>query len=168
MPPNTDGCKVLTLPPKIDNELRKLQQTLKADRAFFCEYGNSLTSLSGNLFTYFTMRNEQNASGVAGIKQQYQQQSTDNFRFNVELNEKKVYNLLDIENIKESDPILYTMLKQNGAKQLFLYLIEIDGTPRGFVGISYSKESPFSHDQMFYYITTCARAIIDLAIVKGN
>ena len=73
------------------------------------------------------MRNEQNASGVAGIKQQYQQQSTDNFRFNVELNERKVYNLLDIENIKESDPILYTMLKKNGAKQLFLYLIEIDG-----------------------------------------
>lgn len=158
----------LTIPPKIDNELRKLQQTLKADRAFFCEYGNSLTSLSGNLFTYFTMRNEQNASGVAGIKQQYQQQSTDNFRFNVELNEKKVYNLLDIENIKESDPILYTMVKKNGAKQLFLYLIEIDGTPRGFIGISYSKESPLSHDQMFYYITTCARAIIDLAIVKGN
>ena len=158
----------LTIPPKIDNELRKLQQTLKADRAFFCEYGNSLISLSGNLFTYFTMRNEQNASGVAGIKQQYQQQSTDNFRFNVELNEKKVYNLLDIESIKESDPILYIMLKKNGVKQLFLYLLEIDGTPRGFIGIGYSKESPLSHDQMFYYITTCARAIIDLAIVKGN
>lgn len=158
----------LTLPPKIDAELRKLQQILKADRTFFCEYGNSLTSLSGNPFTYFTMRNEQNASGVEGIKQQYQQQSTDNFRFNVELNEKKIYSLSDVETIKESDPILYTMLKQNGVKQVYLYLIELDGTPRGFVGISYSKESPFSHDKMFYYITDCARSIINLAIVKGN
>ena len=60
------------------------------------------------------------------------------------------------------------MLKRNGIKQVYLYLIELDGTPRGFVGISYSKESPFSHDKMFYYITDCARSIINLAIVKGN
>lgn len=156
----------LTLPPKIDNELRKLQQVLKADRTFFCEYGNSLTSLSGNLFTYFTMRNEQNASGVIGIKQQYQQQSTDNFKFNFQLKNDKVYSLTNIEEIKESDPIFYTMLKKNGTKKICIYLIEIEGTPRGFIGVSYSKEVPCSHDKILFHIAICAREIIALGMNK--
>lgn len=156
--------KSLTISPLIDNELRKLQTSLNANRTFFCEYGNSLTSLSGNLFTYFTMRNEQNASGVEGVKKQYQQQSVDNFRFNYILKRDKVYTIDDIENIKETDTILYTMLKKNGAKTLYLYLIEIDNIPKGFVGVSYTNKPNINDDVIYYNIALYARNIVNIAM----
>ena len=149
------------LSPKIDSLLRILRTSLDADRAFMGEYSNSTMGLTGLPYLYFSILNEDDKPGVAPIGNQYQKQSTSNFKFNGWLYENDVLTLDSLEGVRDRDPLTYLMLKQNGVKQAYLYAIKIRNSegreiPKAFIGVTFTTNEKRNRDHILYRLSHTA------------
>lgn len=144
----------------IDAILKNLGQKLNSDRVFLGEFSNTVTGTSGLHFLYFTINNEYDKSGIAPIASQYQKQNCFNFKIITKVVKDRVIAVRDINQIKEFDPITHYLVSKNGSKQLFLMYFELDnGTPIGFIGASYEKDTFYNDDDIFYELSKSLRQL---------
>lgn len=147
---------------KIDTELDKLRLTLNADRAFLGEYSNSTIGFSGLPFLYFSIHNEKDKLGILPISNQYQKQNVSNFSFNSKLCKEKFYKVKDLNILEKDDPLLCHFVTKNGTRYLYMCLIESEGTPKGFLGVSFTDTLCTPDATIFYELSKSSRKILDL------
>lgn len=147
----------------IDSHLKDLGLRINADRVFLGEFSNTVTGTSGLHFLYYTINNEYDKPGIIPIAKQYQKQNCFNLKIVSDVVKNKVLAIKDIEDIKDLDPITYYTVKKNGTKQLFLMYFELpNGTPVGFIGVSYEKNSFYSDTDIFYEMSMSLRKLQNL------
>lgn len=144
---------------EIDKELKDLGHRVGADRVFLGEFSNTITGTSGLHFLYFTINNEYDKAGVSPIATQYQKQNCFNFKSISNLIKNKTLCVRDIEDLKDTDPVMYTLIKKNTSKQLFMMYFEIDEVPIGFIGISYENETHCEDNKLMYELSISLRRI---------
>ena len=121
--------------------LYELAENTDADRALVFEYSNGTQNLIGIPFLYASVTVEVTRPGVNPVAMQYQRMNLSIFNnFLSKLESVGFVCIEDIENIKDTDPIVYSLLKGNNVKSAIFYSLEGIHEPIGFIVITTIKE----------------------------
>lgn len=146
--------------PRIRQELSELAEEVGADRAIVCEFSNGSSNLIGLPFLYMSATYEVVTPGTLPISYQYQKINTSILaEFLEKLDEKGYFYVEDIEEIKNDLPILYNMMKPNGAKSMLFYTIRGMHDAIGFIIIVKVNEETFTRDDTLPKAANAAQVI---------
>lgn len=98
--------------------------------------------------------------GVAPVSHQYRKINTSIIaEFLEKLEDKGYFYAEDIEEIKEDLPVLYSMMKPNGAKSLLFYTLRGPDDAIGFVVVTTTGSNKFTRDPGLARIANAAQVI---------
>jgi hypothetical protein len=128
--------------------LAELAEEVGADRALVFEFSNGSSNLIGLPFLYISATYEVVAPNTPPVSHQYQRINTSIVaEFLEKLEDKGYFYTEDIEEIKDNLPILYSMMKPNGAKSLLFYTLRGVDDSIGFLVITTNGEETFTRDE---------------------
>lgn len=124
--------------PKIQKNLDAILYTLNADRAYLIEFHNGKKNTTGLPFRYMDVSYEvtNQESKVTKIAMFYQNVPTTLYKFPYYLIEHRMY-IGSIDDFKSVDSDLGKQMEQNFAKYFAVIALNSDGTPLGYLGISW-------------------------------
>jgi hypothetical protein len=135
---NEENLRDFTITPKIQKELSILVYTLKADRAFLFEFHNGKKNASGLPFRFADMTyeeiNEERKVDKIGIK--FQNIPLTLYKYPHYLQQKKVM-IGTLDEIRKIDPDYADQINDCGGKYLGMIYLNINGSPLGFLCVSY-------------------------------
>ena len=152
---------------QITPELRKLLSEVAletgADRALLFEYSNGTSNLVGLPFLYTTATCEVVKPNVAAVSHLYQKINTAIVaEFLEKLEETGYFYIDDLENQKDSLPIVYAFMKPNNVQSaLFYALYGVDDTI-GFIVISTVAPHSFGRKETLPRLAETAQIISSL------
>lgn len=128
--------------PKIQHELKVLVYSLGADRAFIFELHNGKKNGSGLPFKYVDMTYEEaNETKKADkVAMMWQNIPLSLYRYPHYLQEKKMI-FSTVDDISKVDPDFANNIRQIGGKYLAMAYMSSDGTPIGFLCVSFHDMS---------------------------
>lgn len=149
--------------PKIRSELLYLAQEIKADRVLVFEFSNGSSNLVGLPFLYMTATYEVITPGTATVSTQYQRVNTAIVAEFLEALESKGYFYArNIDEIKETFPVAYNLMKPNGVHSaLFYTLYGVDDTI-GFIVATTVKQHEFTREDTLPRIAGTAQIVSSL------
>ena len=126
------------LTPKIQKNLDAILYTLNADRAYLIEFHNGKKNTTGLPFRYMDVSYEvtNQDSKATKIGMFYQNVPTTLYKFPYFLIERKYY-IGTIDDFKAIDADLGKQMEANFAKYFAVIALNSDGTPLGYLGISW-------------------------------
>jgi hypothetical protein len=127
--------------PKIQKNLDAVLYTLNADRAYLLEFHNGKRNTTGLPFRYMDISYEvtNQESKVTKIGMFYQNVPTTLYKFPYYLQEHKYY-IGTLEDFGRVDEDLAKQMSSNFAKYFAVIALNSDGTPLGYLGISWCSE----------------------------
>ena len=133
-----ENMRDFVITPKIQKNLDAILYTLNADRAYLLEMHNGKKNTTGLPFRYMDLSYETTnlESKASKVGMQYQNVPTTLHKFPYYLQEHKLY-IGSIEDFKKIDLDLGKQMEGNFAKYVALVALNSDGTPLGFLGISW-------------------------------
>lgn len=136
-----------TITPKIRTELLELAQEIKADRVLVFEFSNGSSNLVGLPFLYMSATCEVITPGTTPVSAQYQKLNTAILaEFLEKLEDRGYFYVENIEECKDTFPVLYNFMKPNGVHSaLFYSLYGVDNTI-GFIVATTIKDHTFTRD----------------------
>ena len=161
---HTHGAKHRkTVTPKIRAEILDLAETVKADRVLVFEFSNGSSNLVGLPFLYMTATCEVTTPNTPTVGHQYQKLNTAIFsEFLEKLEEKGYYYVKDIEETKDSFPVLYNFMKPNDVKSALFYSLYGINDTTGFVVATTVKDKEFTREDALPRIASSAQIISSL------
>jgi len=149
--------------PKIRCELSQLAQEIKADRILVFEFSNGSSNLVGLPFLYMSATCEVVTAGTVAVSVQYQKINTAIVaEFLENLDERGYYYAKNIEECKETCPVLYSFMKPNDVHSaLFYSLYGVDDTI-GFMVATTIKNREFSREVSLPRVAGTAQIISSL------
>lgn len=149
--------------PKIRSELLELASEVKANRAMVFEYSNGSSNLIGLPFLYMSATCEVVTPGVRSISGQFQKINTTIVaEFIEKLEEKGYYYTKDIEEIKDSFPVLYSLLITAEVKSLLFYVIYGVHDSIGFMLVATTGNHTFTREESLPRTASSAQRISSL------
>jgi len=128
--------------PKVRSLLSTLAEETKADRALLIEFSNGTSNLVGLPFLYLSATIEVVRPGVSLVSQCYQRTNVSLLADFIEHLEKVNYFYVEnIEELKETYPIVYGFMAPNGVKSALFYSIYDDQDAIGFVVVTTVKDT---------------------------
>lgn len=122
--------------PEVREELSCLAKKLNVDRTMLVEYSNGSQNLVGLPFLYLNATNEFVKPGVNSISYKYQRTNTSIFASVIEDMEILGYLYIEnVENVKDTYPVLYGMMKSDKAESALLYPLYGMDNSIGFIEI---------------------------------
>lgn len=133
-----ENMRDFVITPKIQKNLDAILYTLNADRAYLLEMHNGKKNTTGLPFRYMDLSYETTnlESKASKIGMHYQNMPTTLYRFPYYLQEHKYY-IGNIEDFEHIDADLGKQMEGNHARYVALIALNSDGTPLGFLGISW-------------------------------
>ena len=137
-----ENMRDFIITPKIQKNLDAILYTLNADRAYLLEMHNGKKNTTGLPFRYMDLSYETTniESKASKVGMQYQNVPTTLHKFPYYLQEHKLF-IGTIEEFKHIDADLGKRMEGNFAKYVALIALNSDGTPLGFLGISWCEEN---------------------------
>lgn len=152
-----------TVTPKVRAELLDLASTIKADRALVFEFSNGSSNLVGLPFLYMTVTCEVTTPNTPTVGHQYQKMNTAIFsEFLEKLEEKGYFYVKDIDETKESFPVLYNFMKPNDVKSVLFYSLYGINDTMGFIVATTVKDKEFTREDALPRMAGSAQIISSL------
>ena len=155
--------------PKIQKNLDAVLYTLDADRAYLLEFHNGKRNTTGLPFRYMDISYEvtNQESKATKIGMFYQNVPTTLYKFPYYLQEHKYY-IGTIDDFAKVDEDLAKQMGTNFAKYFAVIALNSDGTPLGYLGISWCTlenvpDSNLIKDKLFMYDKTFSQ-LLDLRV----
>jgi hypothetical protein len=156
-----ENIRDLVITPKIQKNLDAILYTLNADRAYLIEFHNGKKNTTGLPFRYMDVSYEvtNQESKATKIGMYYQNVPTTLYKFPYYLQEHKYY-IGTIDDFGRVDTDLAKQMSANFAKYFAVVALNSDGTPVGYLGISWCdpesvpdanviKNKLFTYDKTF-------------------
>ena len=133
-----ENMRDFILTPKIQKNLDAVLYSLNADRAYLLEFHNGKKNTTGLPFRYMDVSYEvtNQDSKATKIGMFYQNVPTTLYKFPYFLIERKYY-IGTIDDFKAIDADLGKQMEANFAKYFAVIALNSDGTPLGYLGISW-------------------------------
>lgn len=133
-----ENIRDFVITPKIQKNLDAILYTLNADRAYLIEFHNGKKNTTGLPFRYMDVSYEttNEESKVTKIGMFYQNIPTTLYKFPYYLQEHKYY-IGTIDDFGKVDTDLAKQMSANFAKYFAVIALNSDGTPVGYLGISW-------------------------------
>jgi hypothetical protein len=133
-----ENIRDLVITPKIQKNLDAILYTLNADRAYLIEFHNGKKNTTGLPFRYMDVSYEvtNQESKATKIGMYYQNVPTTLYKFPYYLQEHKYY-IGTIDDFGKVDADLAKQMSANFAKYFAVIALNSDGTPVGYLGISW-------------------------------
>ena len=156
-----ENIRDYVITPKIQKNLDAILYTLNADRAYLIEFHNGKKNTTGLPFRYmdvsYEVTNEESKATKIGMY--YQNIPTTLYKFPYYLQEHKYY-IGTIDDFGKVDTDLAKQMSANFAKYFAVVALNSDGTPVGYLGISWCdpesvpdvnviKNKLFTYDKTF-------------------
>ncbi len=156
-----ENMRDYVITPKIQKNLDAILYTLNADRAYLIEFHNGKKNTTGLPFRYmdvsYEVTNEESKATKIGMY--YQNIPTTLYKFPYYLQEHKYY-IGTIDDFGKVDTDLAKQMSANFAKYFAVVALNSDGTPVGYLGISWCdpesvpdtnviKNKLFTYDKTF-------------------
>jgi hypothetical protein len=133
-----ENMRDFVITPKIQKNLDAILYTLNADRAYLIEFHNGKKNTTGLPFRYmdvsYEVTNEESKATKIGML--YQNIPTTLYKFPYYLQEHKYY-IGSVADFGEIDSDLAKQMGANFAKYFAVIALNSDGTPVGYLGISW-------------------------------
>ena len=133
-----ENMRDFVITPKIQKNLDAILYTLNADRAYLIEFHNGKKNTTGLPFRYmdvsYEVTNEESKATKIGML--YQNIPTTLYKFPYYLQEHKYY-IGTIDDFGKVDADLAKQMSANFAKYFAVIALNSDGTPVGYLGISW-------------------------------
>lgn len=133
-----ENIRDFVITPKIQKNLDAILYTLNADRAYLIEFHNGKKNTTGLPFRYmdvsYEVTNEESKATKIGMF--YQNIPTTLYKFPYYLQEHKYY-IGTIDDFGKVDADLAKQMSVNFAKYFAVIALNSDGTPVGYLGISW-------------------------------
>ena len=133
-----ENMRDFVITPKIQKNLDAILYTLNADRAYLIEFHNGKKNTTGLPFRYmdvsYEVTNEESKATKIGMY--YQNIPTTLYKFPYYLQEHKYY-IGTIDDFGRVDADLAKQMSANFAKYFAVIALNSDGTPVGYLGISW-------------------------------
>lgn len=133
-----ENIRDFVITPKIQKNLDAILYTLNADRAYLIEFHNGKKNTTGLPFRYMDVSYEvtNQESKATKIGMYYQNVPTTLYKFPYYLQEHKYY-IGTIDDFGRVDTDLAKQMSVNFAKYFAVIALNSDGTPVGYLGISW-------------------------------
>ena len=133
-----ENMRDFVITPKIQKNLDAILYTLNADRAYLIEFHNGKKNTTGLPFRYMDVSYEvtNQESKATKIGMYYQNVPTTLYKFPYYLQEHKYY-IGTIDDFGRVDTDLAKQMSSNFAKYFAVIALNSDGTPVGYLGISW-------------------------------
>ena len=164
-----ENMRDFVITPKIQKNLDAILYTLNADRAYLIEFHNGKKNTTGLPFRYmdvsYEVTNEESKATKIGMY--YQNIPTTLYKFPYYLQEHKYY-IGTIDDFAKVDTDLAKQMGANLAKYFAVVALNSDGTPVGYLGISWCDpesvpDANVIKDKLFTYDKTFSQ-LLDLRI----
>lgn len=133
-----ENIRDFVITPKIQKNLDAILYTLNADRAYLLEFHNGKKNTTGLPFRYMDISYEvtNQDSKATKIGMYYQNVPTTLYKFPCFLQEHKYY-IGTLDDFASVDEDLAKQMSNNFAKYFAVIALNSDGTPLGYLGISW-------------------------------
>ena len=149
-----------TITPKIRQLLSNLAVEIDADRVVLLEFSNGNSNLVGLPFLYLSATCEVVTRGTSVISPQYQRMNVSLVADFIEkLEDKGYYYFKNIEEIKDSFPTLYMLMKANGVHTGLFYTISGVKDIIGIIVASTIGDKEFSRDKSLPQVASASQII---------
>lgn len=134
----------------INSQLQKCMEDAHSNRAGCYLYHNGGKDASGRSFQKMSMSHECVDANTVPVMSSYQNVPRMMFPVLVQkLTEQGYYYIPNIEDIKESDPVIYQSLLSRGTKAAFMQAIrQTDGLILGFISVEFSTNTFSSEEEI--------------------
>lgn len=157
------NLKRKNISPKILNLLSNLVVDTKSDRALLFEFSNGTSNLAGLPFLFLNATTESLSIGTSSIAQIYQRINISLFaKFISELEDNGYFYVEDIEEIKDTYPMIYAYMKPNDAKSMLFYSIYGVDVTLGFIVITTVGDKTFERKDVLPWVAESAQMISSL------
>lgn len=127
--------------PQIQKILSELLEETNGDRALLFEFSNGKSNLAGLPFLFLNATSESLSVGTSSVAHLYQKMNISLFAsFILNLEKAGFFYCKNIEEIKDNNPFIYSLLKPNAVKSALFYSIYGVDEPLGFIVITSVKE----------------------------
>lgn len=134
--------------PQIDEELKNMMLSVKADRIFILELHNGTNNTAGLPFLYAEMTYSYVGDKVSNIDDDYNNLNLSRFSFPLYL-ENNQYWIGTVEELKDIDEKLALRLMSNDVKYLAIMTIQGTKTELGYYGVTYTNDTIISDERQY-------------------
>jgi hypothetical protein len=145
-----EGIRDYVVTPKVQKDIEILLYTLNADRVFIFELHNGKKNISGLPFKYADMSYEvaNRERGVDRCYTKYQDVPLTMYKYPDYMHKQK-FMIGTIDDIEKIDYEFAKCIKEDGGEYLaMIYINGSDGTPLGFLGVSFHSNDYAPSDEV--------------------
>jgi len=144
----------------IQKTLKKLVEDTGTNRALLFEYSNGSSNLVGLPFLYLTATAEVMTVGTKPVAHKYKKLNTTIIAdFLEELETKGYLYIEDLEEIRDTMPVVYGLIGKGNMGSLLCYSLSGVNTNIGFISVSVKKPSNFKRDEVLSTVAASAQVL---------
>lgn len=149
-----------SITPKVREMLSDLAMETKANRAILFEYSNGTSNLVGLPFLYTSATCEVVTPGTSSVAHLYQKTNTSLLaEFLEKLDESGYYLIDNLEEVRETLPVVYNFMKPNNVKCALFYTIYGMHDTIGFLVITTTTDYKFCKKEAIARIAETAQKV---------